>query len=180
MKQLHDLMIEANLNELESILENLVDNFGEKIISEAKERKTEAEYTLWGKYEGKWEKIDHSNNLKEIRNNLKEYNENEGGQYKITHKRVKKKLDEAVTDIPDGTLADMFEEAVKRLDAARRGLGLTNKLPPGPQRQQHRARILGNLNRLRALVDRMVKTADTEKFTADQQIRMNDNRNTAI
>ncbi len=86
---------------------------------------------------------------------------------------------EGVTDLsaaPDD-LMGMFDEASKRFEAARRGIGLTNKLPPGPERAQHRSRIMGNLNRLRALVDRIVRTADSENFSQGQENRFTQQRN---
>lgn len=46
----------------------------------------------------------------------------------------------------------IFGEANKRLEAARRALGLVNKLPQGESRTMHKRRIMGNLNRIRALV----------------------------
>lgn len=239
MKQLHDLMIEGELTEITTILENFADKYAEFMISESENKKTMLEYTIWadhgdgwekivtesdfnsikqkyntlkeekeskfkvtkkkvsrvdearerktedvyilqGYYGQYWEDISSSNSLKEIKDNLKEYRENEGGRYKIIKKRIKKPVNEGVTDIPDGTLEDMFTDAVRRLEAARKGLGLTNKLPPGPSRQQHRARILGNLNRLRALVDRMVKMADSESFKLQHQQRFDGNRNASI
>jgi hypothetical protein len=81
-------------------------------------------------------------------------------------------LKEGVTDLgtPSGDLAAAFDEASKRFEAARRGFGIVNKLPKGPERSEHRKRILGNLNRLRALVDRIVKQADSEGFVANQQL----------
>jgi hypothetical protein len=81
----------------------------------------------------------------------------------------KEALTEGVTDLPVGDLGSMFDEAVKRLEAARRGLGLVNKLPPGDERKANRSRIMGNLNRIRALVDRITKEADAGSFALNQQ-----------
>jgi hypothetical protein len=60
-------------------------------------------------------------------------------------------LVEGVTDDLDPDLDTAMEQLAKRLDAARRGLGLTNKLPPGDSRVLHRRKIMGNLNKIRSL-----------------------------
>ena len=92
------------------------------------------------------------------------------------------KLTEDVTQLsaPSNDLLAMFDEASKRFEAARRGIGITNRMPAGPERQQHRARIMANLNRLRALVDRIVKKAETNSFSLGQEQRMTQNRNMAV
>lgn len=86
---------------------------------------------------------------------------------KKLHALYKQKLDEGVLDfnIPqvrsekDGVevpnIEAIFGEASKRLEAARRALGLANKLPPGESRTQNKRRIMGNLNRIRDLVYRL-------------------------
>ena len=45
-----------------------------------------------------------------------------------------------------------LDQAIKRLGAARTGLGLTNKLKDPAQRQQNKSRIMKNLNLLRLIV----------------------------
>lgn len=86
-------------------------------------------------------------------------------------------LQEGVTDVDMSDLSGAFDEAAKRLDAAKRGLGLVNKLPPGDQRTENRRRIMANLNRLRALIARIAKEADAGGFQANQQIAMGGNQN---
>lgn len=90
-------------------------------------------------------------------------------------------LKEGVTDLSAShdDFMGMFDEASSRFEAARRGIGLTNKLPAGPERQQHRSRIMGNLNRLRALLDRIIKQADSNNFALGQEQRFTNNRNVA-
>lgn len=90
-------------------------------------------------------------------------------------------ITEGVTDLTSAPndLMGMFDEASKRFEAARRGIGLTNKLPPGPERTQHRSRIMGNLNRLRALIDNIVRSADSGKFALGQENRFSQQRNQA-
>ncbi len=58
---------------------------------------------------------------------------------------------EGVTDDLDPDLDTAMDQLAKRLEAARRGLGLTNKLPPGDSRIMHRRKIMGNLNKIRSL-----------------------------
>ena len=57
-------------------------------------------------------------------------------------------------DLSVSTL-DSLDEISKRFDAAKRGLGLVNKLSPGPSKKKHASRILGNLNRIRGLLRRV-------------------------
>lgn len=59
-------------------------------------------------------------------------------------------LEEGVLDNlpPEVDLA--MQELEKRLAAARKGLGLVNKLPPGESQVLHRRRIFANLNKIRA------------------------------
>lgn len=86
-------------------------------------------------------------------------------------------LNEDVTDlgVPANDLVAAFDEAEKRLGAAKRGLGLVNKLPPGEERSENRRRIMANLNRLRALFDRITKAADSAGFAANQQLAQHNN-----
>lgn len=48
-----------------------------------------------------------------------------------------------------GSIADMIGQAEARLSAAKRGLGLSNKLKTPEDRKRNRSRILANLNKLR-------------------------------
>ena len=50
-----------------------------------------------------------------------------------------------------------METVMKQMDAAKRGLGLVNKLSDSPSRTQNRSRVMGNLNRIRANVGRIEK-----------------------
>lgn len=62
-------------------------------------------------------------------------------------------LDEAVTDLPAGqNLNQMFGTAASRLEAARRGLGLSNKLKSPEDRKKHRSKIMTAINQLRGLL----------------------------
>lgn len=55
----------------------------------------------------------------------------------------------------DGHEIDDLLEAVGRYEAARRALGIVNKLTPGPTKAKHVSRIMGNMNKLRALVNKL-------------------------
>jgi len=56
-----------------------------------------------------------------------------------------------------------MEQVIKQMDAAKRGLGLVNKLGDGASRTKHRSRVMGNMNRIRANVRRIEKMlANTE------------------
>jgi len=53
-------------------------------------RKTEDEYVLQGRYGHGWEDLTAETTRKEIKQRLREYQENEGGEYRIVHRRVRK------------------------------------------------------------------------------------------
>ena len=57
---------------------------------------------------------------------------------------------------PSMNLEDQLEELTKRMDAARRGLGLANKLS-GKQQTQHRRQVMINLNKIRRDLNQVVK-----------------------
>lgn len=65
-----------------------------------------------------------------------------------------RELDEAV-DIEGDDLFDLE----RKMDAAKRGLGLANRLT-GPSKKQHLARILGNLNQIRAAIKRAISSGE--------------------
>lgn len=50
-----------------------------------------------------------------------------------------------------------MDQVMKQMEAAKRGLGLVNKLGDSPSRTQNRSRIMGNMNRIRANVRRIEK-----------------------
>lgn len=67
-------------------------------------------------------------------------------------------LTEAVIPVDaDLDIEQQLAELTKRMEAARRGLGLVNKFPAGPSRTEHRKRIMGNLNTIRAMLGRVLK-----------------------
>lgn len=52
---------------------------------------------------------------------------------------------------------NLFDETARMLAAAKRGLGITNKLKNPEDRKRHRSRIMGTLNKLRAQLGRIEK-----------------------
>lgn len=60
-----------------------------------------------------------------------------------------------VGELPETDLDSTFEIAFKRLEAANRAWGITNKLKNPEDRRMNRKRIAGNLNILRSLVGRL-------------------------
>lgn len=48
------------------------------------------------------------------------------------------------------TLEDQLAMVSKQFDAARRALGIVNRLTPGPTKAKHNARVMGFLNRIRS------------------------------
>lgn len=64
-----------------------------------------------------------------------------------------------------GSITDMISQAEARLAAAKKGLGLSNRLRTPEERKRNRSRILGNLNKLRnelALLTRSLENVDEE------------------
>ncbi len=54
-------------------------------------------------------------------------------------------------------ILDGLERTSTQLMAAKRGLGLVNKLAPGKSRGEHASRIMGHLNRVRGNITRIMK-----------------------
>lgn len=72
-------------------------------------------------------------------------------------------LKENVTDLPGGmSTEDAFDEIQKRFEAARKGMSAVNRLAPGEFKSRHAKRVMGNLNRIRAMVKRLEKQLDAE------------------
>jgi len=64
-------------------------------------------------------------------------------------------------------LMNLMGDAILKFTAARKGIGIANKLSNPKERQKHRSAIMGNLNRLRGLMARidkaMAKVGGSEK-----------------
>jgi hypothetical protein len=59
-------------------------------------------------------------------------------------------------------LASMIEQISARFDAAKRGLGLVNKLTPGQSKRKHASRVMINLNTIRRELAQLTKTLQRE------------------
>lgn len=59
-------------------------------------------------------------------------------------------------------VVDAMDRVIAQMEAAKRALGITNRLEPGPARKQHRSRIMSNMNRIRANLRRIEKMLETE------------------
>lgn len=67
------------------------------------------------------------------------------------------KLDETVQPLPsDMPLEDMIDTLEKRLAAAKRGLGLANRMKNPIQKKKHTGAVLGNLNSIRGQLTRVI------------------------
>lgn len=65
---------------------------------------------------------------------------------------------EAPLDMPEGSdLVQQLEILTQRLESAKRALGITNRLKDPVERKRHRARVMGFLNQLRGMFDRVTK-----------------------
>lgn len=76
---------------------------------------------------------------------------------------IKRQLDEAVMDFGDMEEGKIFDEAQRRLAAAKNAFGIVNRLRNPEERKTHRSRLAGYMNRLRALLGRLV-----QKFTKEE------------
>lgn len=98
-----------------------------------------------------------------------------------------KEIKEGVTDllrrdtglgqVGGASLEQNLEEIEHRFAAARRGLGLVNKLPNGESKTFHRKRIMGNLNRIRVLlaqVQAAVARQEQERFNSARPVGRTD------
>ena len=59
-------------------------------------------------------------------------------------------------------LDDQLGQAISQFDAARRALGIANRLQDPASRAKHKQRIMGMLNRLRASMNRLTTAIDGE------------------
>lgn len=64
-------------------------------------------------------------------------------------------IDQSLLNEGDGSTA--LDAVIKQMEAAKRGLGIVNKLKPGPDRAKHASRVMGNMNRIRAHIKRIEK-----------------------
>lgn len=73
------------------------------------------------------------------------------------------KLNEDAMDFGDKTdIGEIFDEAQKRMKTAKWAFGLTNKLKSPEDRKKHRRNIITVMNKLRALINRLIKQLTVE------------------
>lgn len=83
-------------------------------------------------------------------------------------------LTEATLLPVEGDLEEQLAELTKRFEAAKRGLGLVNKLRVGPERRAQARRVMGNLNKIRAMLGNVVKAMDSFNRAQQQYDRQED------
>lgn len=74
-------------------------------------------------------------------------------------------LFEDVTDVPENASPEeIIDTITQRLAAAKKGLGLANKLKNPADKAKHRSRMMGNVNKIRGLLGRLVKKLGTVEY----------------
>ena len=87
---------------------------------------------------------------------------------------------EGVTDLPeDADLNTQLEILMQRLETIKKALGITNRLPPGDSRKYHRSRIMGFMNKVRALFNRVANQLEAEMQNDATQIAPQPNQSVA-
>lgn len=71
--------------------------------------------------------------------------------------RSKVYLREGVADVDMSDTQEAMNELEKRFQAAKRGLSIINRLEPGQFRVKHSRRVMGNLNKIRAGLQKIQK-----------------------
>lgn len=64
-------------------------------------------------------------------------------------------LQKQVSLCEDSSASPELAQALQMMDAARKGLSIVGRMPPGEYRAKHTRRIMSNLNRIRGLVSRL-------------------------
>jgi hypothetical protein len=75
-------------------------------------------------------------------------------------KALEERLSVPVQD--DLRLDQKLDIMIDRMNAAKRALGIVNRLPAGEKRTAHRSRVMGNLNTLRAQVNHLFDEMDSQ------------------
>lgn len=88
-------------------------------------------------------------------------------QYK-SYTATVKMLSEGVLDFESDDLSYLFDEAKKRYQAAKRALGLANKLRDPAQKAENQKRIMGAMNQLRAF-NRTLEKSIADEMAALQK-----------
>lgn len=86
-------------------------------------------------------------------------------------------LKEDVTSFPNASNEmELYDEAIKRLEAAKRGLSIANRLRDPEEQKRHRSRIFSNLNRIRNIVNQLQRETDSS-FANKHEMMMHKRRN---
>jgi len=91
-----------------------------------------------------------------IHDNIMEALSNQYSQFNDKFQNLQFAYNVALTEAVDNSDLDpdldmAFAQLLKRLEAAKRGLGLSNKLPNNESRVMHRRAIMSNMNKIRTL-----------------------------
>jgi hypothetical protein len=70
---------------------------------------------------------------------------------------------EMTPNMTEDDILSHMDEVKTMFTAAVRALGLTNKLQDPESKRRHRSRVMGNLNRIRARLQRIERAIDTLK-----------------
>ena len=72
-------------------------------------------------------------------------------------------IDEGVTDMPEGSdSVQQLEILMSKLEACSRALGIANKLPSPEDKKKYRSRVMGFMNQLRPMFNRVAKALEKE------------------
>lgn len=77
-----------------------------------------------------------------------------------------KEIKEGVTDLPAGsTPVEQLEILMAKLEACKRALGIANTLPSPEDRKKYKGRVLGFMNQLRPMFNRVATSLEKELET---------------
>jgi len=73
---------------------------------------------------------------------------------------------EGVTDLPDdASVEEQIEILTQRLEAAKKAMGIINKLKDPMQKKKHRGRVMGFMNQLRPMLKKIIKKIENDQET---------------
>lgn len=74
-----------------------------------------------------------------------------------------------VNEHDENVLNSMFTDIERRIEAARRGLKLANRIRDPEERRVHKSKMMAHLNRTRAVMDKIVKTYYPERVASGDE-----------
>ena len=81
-----------------------------------------------------------------------------------------KEIKEGVTDLPTGsTPVEQLEILMAKLEACKRALGIANTLPSPVDRKKYKGRVLGFMNQLRPMFNRVATSLEKELEAGDNK-----------